>query len=302
VIQLHSTEALRSTARHSTAVQASSSALQTFRGARLGRLLGAFIFSGLLASATWCAAQTPTPSADAAATPATAVSADTAPAQTTAPKPRSLRDPLPDMGALPAPTIPEVFTGTYPGALPYTVVPRKPEMPLHPCVMCHDLRKTDPTVRVFKVAPPPDGAPHAGVLRHGKGRMWCLDCHYANDRQWLRTVDNRKLDFNDGPLQCGQCHSARYRDWVFGAHGKRVADWTGERQLYSCMHCHDPHVPVLPPRAPSKAPPLRAGLKPMVRVHAADKHAHGAPAAAVAPSVAPSPAQGSSNAAQANKQ
>jgi hypothetical protein len=226
-----------------------------------------------------------------AAAPTDAAPADAAPA---APKPRSLRNPLPDLGALPPPTVPEVFTGSYPGALPYTIVPRKPELPLHPCVMCHNLRKPDPTIRVFKVAPPPDGAPHAGVLRHGKGRIWCLDCHHMNDREYLRTVDNRKLDFNDGPLQCGQCHSARYRDWVFGGHGKRVAGWNGERQLYSCMHCHDPHVPVLPPRPPSKAPPVRAGLQPMLRAHGAAPGpvptAQVAPAAPLAAPAAPAPA------------
>lgn len=191
--------------------------------------------------------------------------------------------------------MPEVFTGTYPDALPYTIVPRKAELPLHPCVMCHGFRKTDPTIRVFKVAPPPDGAPHAGVLRHGKGRMWCLDCHYANDREWLRTLDNKKLDFNDGPLQCGQCHSARYRDWVFGGHGKRVADATGVRQLYSCTHCHDPHAPVLPPRTPAKPPPVRAGLQPMVRTHAVG---HGA--APVIPAVSTA-AQGQGDGKEAKR-
>jgi hypothetical protein len=216
------------------------------------------------------------PAAPAAAAP-TDPAAPAAPAAGSRDWPlRSLRDPLPEVGLPPPPTVPEVFTGTYPGAPPYTIVPRKPELPLHPCVMCHDLRKPDPTVRTFKVAPPPDGAPHAGRLRHGKGRMWCLDCHFMNDRQWLRTLDDKKLDFNDAPVQCGQCHSARYRDWVFGAHGKRVAGWTGERQLYSCTHCHDPHVPVLPARRPSPPPPVRAGLAPMVRTHAdAQGHADG---------------------------
>jgi hypothetical protein len=192
--------------------------------------------------------------------------------------------------------VPEVFTGTYPGAMPYAIVPRKPELPLHPCSMCHNLRKPDPTVRTFKVAPPPDGAPHAGRMRHGKGRIWCLDCHYANDREWLRTVDNKKIDFNDAPLQCGQCHAARYRDWMFGGHGKRVEGWTpGERTLYSCVHCHDPHIPVLPARAPSKAPPVRAGLKPMVRVHSAAHEvapwAQAAPAPAIDAAAAPNAAR-----------
>lgn len=176
---------------------------------------------------------------------------------------RSLRLPLPDMAALPPPTVPEVFNG-WPGAPAHSVVSRKPELPLYPCSMCHNLQKLNTTVRTFKVAPPPDGAPHAGVLRHGKGQMWCLDCHYPQDREFLRTLDGKKLDFDDSPRQCGQCHSARYRDWVFGAHGKRAAaSWQGERQLYACTHCHNPHDPKIPPRAAAKPPPLRAGLQPM---------------------------------------
>jgi hypothetical protein len=166
------------------------------------------------------------------------------------------------MGALPAPTVPVVFTG-FAGAPPFSVVPRKPELPLFPCSMCHNTQKLNTTVRQFVVAPPPTGAPHAGVLRHGGGRMWCLDCHLAKDREWLHTLGGEKIDFDDSPRLCGQCHGARHRDWAFGAHGKRVADWTGERQLYACTHCHDPHQPGLLPRAPSKKPPLRAGLEPM---------------------------------------
>jgi hypothetical protein len=200
-------------------------------------------------------AQPASAEAQAAAAPPSAASA-------AEPMHRSLRAPLPQMDALPPPTVPEVFTG-YPDAPSFSVVPRKPELPLHPCSMCHNLQKLNTTVRQFKVAPPPEGAPHAGVLRHGKGRIWCLDCHFAKDREWLRTLNDKKLDFNDSPLQCGQCHSTRYRDWVFGAHGKRVAGWSGERQLYACTHCHDPHVPQIPLRAAAKPPPLRAALMPM---------------------------------------
>jgi hypothetical protein len=169
------------------------------------------------------------------------------------------------MDQLPAPTVPEVFSG-YPGAPAYSVVPRKPELPLYPCSMCHNLQKLNTTVRQFRVAPPPEGAPHAGVLRHGKGRMWCLDCHYAKDREWLQTLNGTKVDFDDSPRVCGQCHSARYRDWVFAGHGKRVGGWAGERQLYACTHCHDPHVPVLAPQQARPPPPVRAGLQPMAAV------------------------------------
>jgi hypothetical protein len=187
-------------------------------------------------------------------------------AQPAAPTHRPLRAPLPPMDALPEPTAPEVFRGI-PDAPAYTVVPRKPELPLHPCSMCHNDRPLDTKPRTFVVAPPPDGAPHAGVLRHGGGRFWCLDCHMGKDREWLRTLDGAKLDFDESPVLCGQCHSARYRDWAFGAHGKRVAGWTGERQLYACTHCHDPHVPQIPHRDAGPPPPVRAGLSPMPAGH-----------------------------------
>jgi hypothetical protein len=255
------------------------------RGAVLRAAAGGLVWSMTLGTAVPATAATnaSTPgtastvaTAPAAAAPAAAADAPATATEATAAQPfvwplRSLRDPLPEVGVPPPPTVPEVFDGTYPGAQPFTIVPRKgtEALPLWPCIMCHDLRKPDPTVRTFKTLPPPDGAPHAGRLRHGKGRMWCVDCHFLTDRQWLRTLDNQKLDFDDAPKQCGQCHSARYRDWVFGGHGKRVAGWSGERQLYSCVHCHDPHIPVLPARTPSPPPPVRAGLKPMVVAHAA---------------------------------
>ena len=179
---------------------------------------------------------------------------------------RSLRLPLPDMGALPPPTTPQAFAG-WPGAPAHTVVSRKPDLPLYPCSMCHNLQKLNTTERTFKTAPPPDGAPHAGVLNHGKGQMWCLDCHMAKDREFLRTLKGDKLDFDQSPRLCGQCHSARYRDWVFGGHGKRAsAGWQGERQIYACTHCHDPHAPQIPLRKAGKPPPLRVGLQPMAGV------------------------------------
>jgi uncharacterized CHY-type Zn-finger protein len=106
-------------------------------------------------------------------------------------------------------------------------------------------------------------APHPAALQHGRGRIWCLDCHQGNDRDALHTTGGAKVDFNQSYLVCGQCHSARQRDWYFGAHGKRAANWNGERQLYSCTHCHDPHNPTTATRLPRQAPPLRAGLTPM---------------------------------------
>lgn len=108
-------------------------------------------------------------------------------------------------------------------------------------------------------------APHPAALDHGRGRIWCLDCHQLKDRDHLHTLAGEPVDFDAAYLVCGQCHFNRQRDWYFGAHGKRVGNWRGERVIYSCTACHDPHSPSLKPRAPSPPPPVRAGLKPMSR-------------------------------------
>jgi hypothetical protein len=223
-----------------------------------------------------------------------------APAAEAAPAPthRPLRENQPP--AMPEPTEPETFSG-YAGAPPFTVVPRKPQLALYPCSQCHKALPVNTKPRKLTAAP------HPAALVHGKGRMWCTDCHLAGDRDWLHTVNNSKVDFNDSPLLCGQCHSARHKDWTFGGHGKRVAGWGGAgvadangtatadkngkpvtdkdgkpvadksarpvaaassvREIYACTHCHDPHNPLIAPRAPGKAPPVRAGLTPMVKVH-----------------------------------
>jgi hypothetical protein len=147
-----------------------------------------------------------------------------------------------------------------PGAPAYTVVPRQQHLTLFPCSQCHKLMPVNTTPRQLVAAP------HPAALKHGQGRMWCLDCHQANDRDVLHGISGNRIGFNDSSQLCAQCHSARQRDWVFGAHGKRVADWRGARQLYACTHCHDPHNPALAPRAPSAPPPVRAGLEPMAPV------------------------------------
>jgi ribosomal protein L37E len=106
-------------------------------------------------------------------------------------------------------------------------------------------------------------SPHPGVLDHGDGRFWCLDCHDADNRNELHTPAGEKVSFNQTDQVCSSCHYQVHRDWTFGAHGKRVANWQGERTVYSCAHCHNPHQPRVRPRSPEGPPPVRAGLAPM---------------------------------------
>jgi uncharacterized CHY-type Zn-finger protein len=156
----------------------------------------------------------------------------------------------------PAPTEPEVFGG-YAGAPPFEVVPREDKLSFYPCTQCHQHMTPNPVPRQLVAAP------HPAALRHGGGRMWCLDCHDKDNRAQLHTFDNRQASFNESYLVCGQCHATRQRDWYFGAHGKRLQSWQGDRILYSCTHCHDPHSPSIKPRKPAPPPPVRAGLEAM---------------------------------------
>ena len=158
----------------------------------------------------------------------------------------------------PAPTEPETFAG-YTQAPPFKVMPQKDKIALFPCSQCHKLMPPNPQPRKL------EAAPHQAVLNHGKGRMWCLNCHLIDDRDYLHTVRDQKVDFDEAYLLCGQCHFNRQKDWYLGGHGKRVGNWQGDRVIYSCTHCHDPHDPVTKPREASKAPPVRAGLQPMGR-------------------------------------
>jgi hypothetical protein len=188
-------------------------------------------------------------SAQAADTPAAPADAGKAPAH------RQLRlNVVPETP--PAPTEPETFTG-YMQAPPFKVVPQKDTLTFYPCSQCHKFMPPNPQPRKL------EAAPHPAALQHGKGRMWCVNCHMLDDRDFLRTVKDQKVDFDESYLLCGQCHFNRQKDWYLGGHGKRVYNWQGERMIYSCTHCHDPHDPATKPREPSKVPPVRAGLQRM---------------------------------------
>ncbi len=197
-----------------------------------------------------------------------ATQAAAAPTALRAPSHRGLRTNQPPVG--PNPVAPSPFAG-YAGAPAFTVFPQKNQIVLFPCSQCHAVKPPDPTPRALV------GAPHVGAQPHGNGRMWCMSCHKLDQRDLLVTLAGDPVDFDDAHLVCGQCHGIRHREWHFGAHGKRVANWSGERVLFNCTHCHDPHNPVLQPRKPSKPPPVRAGL-------ARTPHRpEGAPAAAAVP-------------------
>lgn len=142
----------------------------------------------------------------------------------------------------------------YPGMPALTVVPRLEEIRFFPCQNCHKFLAGDTQVRELS-------SPHTNELEHGAGRIWCMNCHAREDRDYLVTALGEPVEYDESHLVCGGCHGNRHKDWYFGAHGKRAGNWQGERRVYSCAHCHDPHAPALEPRAPEAPPPVRAGLE-----------------------------------------
>ena len=136
----------------------------------------------------------------------------------------------------------------------FSVVPRTPQLTWYPCDRCHQYLPINLNKRKLF-------SPHPGVVAHGAEQFWCHDCHNPEEKSELKTLAGETYDFDTAYQVCAQCHYAPRRDWFHGAHGKRVANWQGTRQVYNCTHCHDPHNPALRPRAPQPPPPVRARLE-----------------------------------------
>ena len=149
-------------------------------------------------------------------------------------------------------TEPGIFVN--PAAVEFSIFPRKPELTFYPCTQCHELMTPNPEVRELL-------SPHPSTLDHGDQRIWCLTCHKIDDRDYLTNLLGENVDFDNAPEVCASCHMQRHKDWMFGGHGKRASNWQGERAIYSCPHCHDPHSPLIEPRAPKPLPPVRKGLE-----------------------------------------
>lgn len=144
---------------------------------------------------------------------------------------------------------------------PFSIKPRIPELTYYPCTQCHQFITPNPEIRELR-------SPHPADLNHGDERIWCLTCHKIDDRDKLTNLLGEEIDFDEAPTLCASCHMQRHKDWAFGGHGKRVANWQGDREIWACPECHDPHDPAIKPRAPKPIPPLRKGLLPV------DKHEH----------------------------
>jgi hypothetical protein len=132
---------------------------------------------------------------------------------------------------------------------PFKVPPRKEQLSYYPCLDCHDDNDiNNPNERVLTEE-------HESItLQHGGRRFWCPTCHNLTNMDTLRSLKDRRIDFNRSYLLCGQCHFERQRDWFVGGHGKRIGNWNGDRVILLCVECHNPHSPSIKPKRPDPPP------------------------------------------------
>lgn len=117
-----------------------------------------------------------------------------------------------------------------------------------PCSDCHEGQETNFQRRELEEE-------HDDIeLRHAEQLRWCLDCHYADDRDKLHLQNGDKIEFSESYLLCGQCHGTKFRDWRAGVHGKRTGFWNGRKEYLLCAHCHNPHDPKFKSLKPEPPP------------------------------------------------
>ncbi len=176
-------------------------------------------------------------------------------------------------GTIPMGEMPEVNDSTHGDFASAVVKPREPHLTYfnmgpNGCASCHD-GNTVPF--------PKDKAPrlilmHQDIvenslqLKHGRGAMWCLDCHSTTNRNKLIDRHGNETSFNQPQKLCGSCHGEAFIDWRAGVHGKRIGTWAtgGKKRWWVCTECHNPHTVQtdrFDPLKPEPRPPLPRGMK-----------------------------------------
>ncbi len=134
------------------------------------------------------------------------------------------------------------------------------------CTMCHNGKVVpfpkDKKPRLLKAHQ--DIVPNSLQLQHGRGAIWCLDCHNPTNRNTLIGHNGEEISFNQPQKLCGKCHGQIYADWRMGIHGKRIGMWVkgGKKRWWVCTECHNPHtvqVKRFQPLRPEPAPHLPKG-------------------------------------------
>jgi hypothetical protein len=127
------------------------------------------------------------------------------------------------------------------------LLPPPPMAPEYwPCSDCHEGETPNRKVREFEDE-------HDELeLRHGK--LWCFDCHDANEKDMLHLTDGKVLEIGESWRLCTQCHGLKLAAWRAGVHGRRTGHWWGSKEYRSCVECHDPHAPLFKPLEPLPPP------------------------------------------------
>ncbi|HEY4697835.1 MAG: hypothetical protein A3J49_07995 [Gallionellales bacterium RIFCSPHIGHO2_02_FULL_57_16] len=177
-------------------------------------------------------------------------------------------------GTIPMGEMPAINDATKGDFAQAVVKPREPHLayfnmdPVRHCAVCHDGK----TVPFSKNKKPRTLAMHQDIvedslqLKHGRGAIWCLDCHSATNRNKLIDHQGNEISFNQPQKLCGGCHGAVYIDWRAGIHGKRIGSWVtgGKKRWWVCTECHNPHTvqtASYDPIVPEPAPALPRGMK-----------------------------------------
>lgn len=85
--------------------------------------------------------------------------------------------------------------------------------------------------------------PELKEFQHGRGRIWCLDCHHPTKRNMFADHFGDPISFDQPQMLCGKCHGDKLRDWRDGIHGKRIGQFVsdGKKRWFVCTECHNPH-------------------------------------------------------------
>lgn len=174
------------------------------------------------------------------------------------------------MGEMPALNDTDATRGNFANAV---VKPREPHlmyfnMGPEGCAFCHN-GKMVPFPKDKKprlLAMHQDTVENSLQLQHGRGAVWCLDCHSSTNRNKLIDRQGSEISFNQPQKLCGSCHGEAYIDWRAGIHGKRTGSWVNgnKKRWWVCTECHNPHTVQtnrFDPIKPEPAPPLPRGMK-----------------------------------------
>jgi len=127
----------------------------------------------------------------------------------------------------------------------FWVETRKDKLDRYRCNNCHENKPAQITGAAE--------AAHGDIrLVHGteQNKLSCFVCHNQANRDLLMTEEGKTIDFDHSYNLCGYCHFRQKRDWIGGAHGKRIANWAGQRVIKNCTSCHNPHDPSFEKRWP----------------------------------------------------